>query len=348
MILMQARIHPEKVTTAIKYDTAQQLYKVPYSNVPYNYTTTSQLLWSEIFGNNEAVRKTGVAVIGLYTSVYPFLLGYAVRKGDEANKYSFFYNTHAAGATGVFSLFNCNQQSGKVALNVAPYYTKPSVDATKRPYIVNATKYMNQTTWTIYNSIIVNASAISCAKAITSVVDDLSKTFVGFTEIPLSFFDEYLVKISGSTRVTYIMNQYNILMASSVGLALNLTQNALVSPDQHIKDSSTYIVSNKITVDTNRFASSLGYTIQVKFFKTPDPGITWTLVSTVTADQSDEYVTNSQSNESTLSDIQIMVEAVIAVTVISLISLFALMYKAFENQRTPPMSTSSSLPSDKL
>lgn len=137
-------------------------------------------------------------------------------------------------------------------------------------------------------------------------------------------------------------------MASSVGLALNLTQNALVSPDQHIKDSSTYIVSNKITVDTNRFVSSLGYTIQVKFFKTPDPGITWTLVSTVTADQSDEYVTNSQSNESTLSDIQIMVEAVIAVTVISLISLFALMYKAFENQRTPPMSTSSSLPSDKL
>ena len=308
-----------RMSKLIATESQTPYYKVPYDGAPSSDNTTRQLLWADSFSANsfnEVHSPYGIAL----SAENGFLQMYAYKA--SADKIIMSYreidkNPKVGLPLNYYD--NIDQITGK-PLGQPDNTTFPVFNTTARPWYINAINNFNRPVWTVYNSLTLGSIAINCARAVSRDI-----TYVSFAEYAFKYFDNYLSKFGGAYSVAYIMNSDSgLLYATSRNIFLNLSQSAISSSDPYISSSSKYIFDNKITSDTDRFVSALGFSIQARFYTSSDPGLKLTLVST-----SSEAVLLTESSTENEGKIDIIYDISIAVLVFVFLSFLIFCFVSY-------------------
>jgi hypothetical protein len=322
----------------ISTDPAMRYYVAPYIGEPTSENSTRQLLWADCFaGNsfNEVHSPSAVALAG----PNGWLQMYAFRKTSNQFIMTFREQDKVAKTKQpLLYYYNVNPITGIPPAQTPDNTTTPDFVGQTRPYYVNATKANGKNVWTVHTSNGVGGIVANHAKQTNITSGGTTFTYVPFAQYNFQYFDDLLASYSGSYLVAYIMDtDWGYLYATSRNFDLNLTQFALSSPDSYISASARYIRDNGITTNTDRWVPELGYSIQVRFYNSPDPGLRFTLVSAA----SDGAIVTS-SNDETDDKIDIIYDISIAVLVFVFLSFLIACYSIYSIRNNPKTTSLAS------
>jgi hypothetical protein len=247
-----------------------------------------------------------------------------------------------------FTCYNCDQKTGQVPAN--PTIRDPvtqSFTTSGRIWYTGAESNPGKLVWGVTNSKGIASVGVFASKQVTRG----GKKYIAFANLRATHLDSILGKRCPPPKVCYAMETSTLkLIATSVGLELDYNQIATTSSDSWIKSSSLYIVDNALTVSTDRYLHDLGYSMQVRFYLSEDPGIAWTLVS---LDSTGITTTSTATSSGDSDDISRTLEIVSAI--LALLSIFFLVFgvacffisKNFQEFQRASLKKST-LPSDKL
>lgn len=276
--LNSGKLVTNRITTVM--ENSDGIYLLPDSNDPtITNSSTRKLLWGDIFSANFfPLASNGIGEIGLAPADIPstnFLVTYAFL--TTTNLAYMCHRQEDSTGNKNFTCYNCDQQTGQVPANPTIRYPQTqNFNTSGRIWYTGAKKNPGNLVWGVINSKGIASVGVFASKQVTRG----GKNYITFTNLRATHLDSILGARCPSPKVCYAMETSSLkLIATSVGLKLNYTQIATSSSDSWIKSSSSYIVDNKLTVSTDRYLPDLGYSMQVRFYLSEDPGITWTLVS---------------------------------------------------------------------
>jgi len=311
-------------------------YPTPIENAPISDNSTRQLLWADVFSANLTRQFNSPYGAGL-AGENNFLMFYVYRRNTKTIALGYRREDQNGTLQKVNYYFSLDPITGK-SIGTATPSPRPPIKNTDYHWYQDGTNNFGKMVWSVYDSVALGAIACNAVKAVNFTYNGRNVTYVSSAEFSLKFFDDYLAKYSDSYIVAYIMNTASgILYATSLNLALNATQKAVDSPDPYISSTAKYIFNSKITTNTDRYVSELGYSIQTRFYTSKDPGIQWTLVSAT----SDGAVVTG-SNDKNDDTIDIIYDISIAVLVFVFLSFLIACYNIYNliyNQKTTSLAS---------